>query len=238
MSASPLIEDRAAVPAVPPDRRPTWPRWRPALRLAIRDARGNRGRTALVVALVALPVALVVGMYLFGTSRTWGDLQKPRELLGAVAAGSAEPVMPAPTAGWADALPDGWRLVPWPVVQAVEGSPMYLDSVGGTAGDFNDPVVRGLVELRTGRVPMSVDEVVITPDLAVDRGLEIGDTWTTRIGDLVSVSDAPVVPLSVVGIGDVAGRHAGGSFVLGAVPPGWAIRTDGGDRFLVDSPTA
>ena len=238
MSASPLVEDRAAVPAVPPDRRPTWPRWRPALRLAIRDARGNRGRSALVVALVALPVALVVGLYLFGTSRTWGDLQQPRESLGAVAAGWAEPAMPAPTAGWADVLPDGWRLVPWPVVDAVEGSAMDMQSVGGTGGDFNDPVVRGLVDLRAGRVPTSVDEVVITPDLAADRELEVGDTWTTRMWDWATAGAEPVVPLRVVGIGDLSGRHAGGSFVLGAVPPGWARRTDGGDRFLVDSPTA
>ena len=77
------------------------------MRLAIRDARGNRARSALVIALVALPVALVVGIYLFGTSRTWGDLQLPRESLGTAAAGSAEPVGAArwgsPGAqGWAD----------------------------------------------------------------------------------------------------------------------------------------
>ena len=156
MSAPSALADSAQVPAQPPDRRPTWPRWRPALRLAIRDARGNRARSALVIALVALPVALVVGIYLFGTSRTWGDLQLPRESLGTTAAGSAEPVgapMGFPGAqGWADDLPSDWRLVPWPSVQA-ERADTVQGGVGGAAGDFDDPVVGGQVDLSCGTGP-------------------------------------------------------------------------------------
>ena len=56
-------------PYVPPDRRPTWPRWRPAMRLAVRDARAHQGRSALIVALVALPVGLVVGAALWSVTR-------------------------------------------------------------------------------------------------------------------------------------------------------------------------
>lgn len=207
------------------------------MRLAVRDARGNRGRSLLVIALVALPVAMVVGVYLFGTSRTWGELQLPRESLGAVAAGSAEPATTSPAPGWSDGLPGGWRLVPWPSVGAFEGSPMDSEGVGGTAGDLSDPVVGGLVELRAGSLPTSVGEVLITPDLAADRSLEIGETWTPRLWNWARFAENPSVPLTVVGIGHLAGMRAGESFVVGGVPPGWTDGPTGGDRFLIDSPT-
>ncbi len=241
MSTSALVDERTHATAVPPERRPTWPRWRPAMRLAIRDARGNRARSLLVIALVALPVALVVGVYLFGTSRTWGELQAPRESLGTAAAGSAEPVgaeMGRPGAqGWTDTLPPGWRLVPWPAVAADLGGPMGGEGVGGAGGDFTDPVVGGQVDLSAGRVPSSADEVVITPGLARSAGLGIGDTWTAVLWAQTGVGENRAVPLTVVGIGDVAGQGSGPSFVLGGVPPGWASRPGGPERFLIDSPT-
>ncbi|HEX6888053.1 MAG TPA: FtsX-like permease family protein [Candidatus Nanopelagicales bacterium] len=65
-------------PAAPPERRPTWARWRPALRLAARDARGTWRRSALIVALVGLPVALVVGAAVVGpvlAARDWAAEQ-------------------------------------------------------------------------------------------------------------------------------------------------------------------
>jgi putative ABC transport system permease protein len=236
MSAPALLEENHGAPAVPPARRPTWPRWRPATRLALRDARASRQHSMLVIALVALPVALVVGVYLFGTSRTWGDLQQPRVALGAVAAGSAEPATTAPALGWSDPLPDSWRLVPWPSVGAFEGSPMGGETVGGTAGDLSDPVIAGLVDLQAGRLPTSVDEVLITPDLAESRALDVGDTWTPGLWDWAGTAENPSVPLEVVGVGDLAGVPSGGSFVVGGIPPGWGNGPLGGDRVLIDSP--
>ena len=210
------------------------------MRLALRDARAHRGHSVLVIALVALPVALVVGVYLFGTSRTWGDLQQPRLALGAVAAGYAEPATTSPTPGWSDPLPDSWRLVPWPSVGAFEGSPMDGESVSGTAGDLTDPALAGLVDLQAGRVPTSVDEVLITADLAASRALDIGGTWTTRLWNWAGFAGNPSVPLVVVGIGDLAGVTSGGSFVVGGVPPGWVNGPGngpvGGDRVLIDAP--
>lgn len=242
MSADPALADRAAHAVQPPERRPTWPRWRPALRLAIRDARGNRARSLLVVMLVALPVALVVGIYLFGTSRAWGDLQLPRASLGAVAAGSAEPVgaeMGLEGAeGWADALPEGWRLVPWPWLSARGGDPsLGQEWAGGTGGDFDDPVLEGLVDLRAGRLPASGEEVLITRDLATSAELAVGDTWTVTMWSWTGVGQETTVPLTVVGIGDLAGPADGEAFVLGGLPSGWADRPGGGERFLIDSTT-
>ena len=241
MSAPSVVIDRSQPQVPPPDRRPTWPRWRPAFRLAVRDARGSRARSALVIALVALPVALVVGIYLFGTSRTWGDLQLPRDSLGTAAAGSAEPVGAqmglAGSQGWAETLPTSWRLAPWPAVEADLGGPMGGEGVGGAAGDFTDPVVGGQVDLTEGRVPRSADEVVITPGLARSAGLEVGDTWTAVMWNWTSVGENRAVPLTVVGIGDVAGMGSGASFVLGGVLPGWGTSPSGADRFLIDSPT-
>ena len=241
MSAPAVVIDRSQPQVPPPDRRPTWPRWRPAFRLALRDARGSRARSALVIALVALPVALVVGIYLFGTSRTWGDLQLPRDSLGTAAAGSAEPVGAqmglAGSQGWAETLPTSWRLAPWPAVEADLGGPMGGEGVGGAAGDFTDPVVGGQVDLTEGRVPRSADEVVITPGLARSAGLEVGDTWTAVMWNWTSVGENRAVPLTVVGIGDLAGVGSGASFVLGGVLPGWGTSPSGADRFLIDSPT-
>jgi putative ABC transport system permease protein len=211
------------------------------MRLALRDARGNRGRSLLVIALVALPVVLVVGVYLFGTSRTWGDLQQPRESLGTAAAGYAEPVgsetgLPG-AQGWADTLPTSWRLVPWPAVVADLGGPMGGQGVGGAAGDFADPVVGGQVDLTAGRVPITADEVVITQGLARSAGLEIGDTWTALLWTWTGGGENQAVPLKVVGIGEVAGVGSGASFVLGGVPPSWGSSPTGAQRFLIDSPT-
>jgi len=76
-----------------PDRRPTWPRWRPAFRLAVRDARGHARRSALVVALVGLPVALVVGVGVVGPVLAASDRA------AALAAGS-----------WDGAGPGTWML--------------------------------------------------------------------------------------------------------------------------------
>lgn len=58
----------------PPSRRPTWPRWRPAMRLAVRDSRTHWRRSALIVSLVALPVGLVLGSVMWSASRQAADL--------------------------------------------------------------------------------------------------------------------------------------------------------------------
>ena len=68
MTAAPVLSPPDS-PYEPPSRRPTWPRWRPAFRLAIRDTRAHQGRSALIVALVALPVGLVVGAALWSATR-------------------------------------------------------------------------------------------------------------------------------------------------------------------------
>ena len=114
------------------------------------------------------------------------------------------------------------------------------ESVSGTAGDLTDPALAGLVDLQAGRLPTSVDEVLITADLAASRALDIGDTWTTGLWNWAGFADNPSVPLVVVGIGDLAGVTSGGSFVVGGVPPGWVNGPGngpvGGDRVLIDAP--
>ncbi len=240
MSAPTLLDEGPqAAPAFAPARRPTWSRWSPATRLALRDASAHRRHSLLVIALVALPVALVVGVYVFGMSRTWGDLQQPRVALGAFAAGSAEPVVAPPIPGWSDALPDGWRLVPWPTVWASGGSAEDGDGVSGTAGDMTDPALAGVVDLQDGRLPASSDEVLVTPGLADVRSLGIGDTWTTNLWGGAGSAEDRSMQLDVVGIGDVAGTTSGGSFVVGGIPLGWADgpgdAATGHGRVLIDS---
>ena len=144
---------------------------------------------------------------------------------------------PAGAQDWAESLPTSWRLVPWPGVGADLAGPMGGEGIGGAAGDFADPIVAGQVDLTEGRVPSSADEVVITSGLARSAGLDVGDTWTPAMWNWTGFGENWAVPLTVVGIGDVAGVGSEASFVLGGVPPGWGTGPRGADRFLIDSPT-
>ncbi len=223
---TPLLQAR---PEAPPERRPTWPRWRPAMRLAVRDVRHHRGRAALVVALVALPVALVVGVYLYGTSNAAGSARLPVIALGSQAAGSVEPVSGLPVVeGWTHTLPEQWRLVPWPVV----GAPIGPDGAWatGTAGDFTDPVLAGLLDVAEGRAPVAPGEVLVTPALADALALTVGSTWRARVESWDLAEQPWTGEHRVVGIGEIAGLIDSAGFVLGAQVSG-----GGATRYLIDA---
>ena len=86
-------------------------------------------------------------------------------------------------------------------------------------------------------MPRSADEVVITPGLARSAGLEVGDTWTAVMWNWTGVGENRAVPLTVVGIGDVAGVGIGRVVRARRGATGLGDRPGGADRFLIDSPT-
>ncbi len=166
--------------------------WRALLRLARRDALRHRGRSALVVLLIAIPVAaLFLGAVLMRT----GDLtdhQKNLLRLGSVAdalvpdtalAADGTPVGAGATT--AKPLPAGWRTA---VVEETDygrvklGGRYHFASI--RSGDLADPLLRGAYDLRSGRAPAADGEVAVSTEIARAYGVGVGDTVVVRRGDV------------------------------------------------------
>lgn len=166
--------------------------WRLALRLAARDALRHRGRSLLVLVMIALPVAAVgVADTVYSTSATTGTEALERRL-GTGAArvdlfGSGNQVFQLADPEDGLAFDGGGRaeealdvddvaalLGGRPVTEVREGTLRYETALGvGDAEvvelDVSDPLTAGLVELTDGRWPADPGEVVVNADLA-DRG--------------------------------------------------------------------
>jgi putative ABC transport system permease protein len=177
--------------------------WRTALRMARREARRAKGRSALVVAMIMLPVAalafLAVSYDTFtltpdekadrvmGTAQaqlSWpydGPVQQVPNLLRAFNTGTP-PEQNDPTDERLLALlPQGSR-----VIRDQSGS-LNLRTATGTGAlrarmlDYTDPLARGIYRQLDGRAPASDDEVVLTR-AATDR-LGAGIGGTVRLTD-------------------------------------------------------
>ncbi|MBP2392603.1 FtsX-like permease family protein [Aeromicrobium fastidiosum] len=209
-------------------------RWRPALRMAMRELLRHPARSALAMALVGIPVLLSA---LAATMIATHDVS-PAESLPA-RLGAAEAIV-LPVDGAATQSPDADS-------QSYEGTgePRAFDDVApslaalsggrltpvhrgygrlviGSRGwdvdvlktDFDAPATRGLTVLESGRQPRTADDVVVTPALAQDGA---------RIGRTVIVGG---LRLKVVGIGSVGtvGEHPRDRAV--AVSPSSAVQTE------------
>lgn len=172
--------------------------WRLALRLARRDALRNRGRSILVLVMIALPVlAVTAADVVIQTQDVTAVESLDRDLgsaeaLVAVANGGA-PVLqaiqpsfwvPASDPSDAEGVPPTERelaaaLGGARLLEIREGSldfrsdhgAAYLDA---TEVDLRDPLTDGLFDLTSGRWPASPDEVVVN-QAALDQGYAVGD---------------------------------------------------------------
>ncbi|GAA3679027.1 hypothetical protein GCM10022224_049020 [Nonomuraea antimicrobica] len=222
---------------------------RAALRISRRDALRSKGRSALIMVMIGLPV-LVISAVLTQVAST--DLSPREEVphrLGSVADAAVYtqslrlPVAqdPAGRFGWQSpsaAPPAG--LWPTSEVAALTGGrllPFYawstevrlfdgFDRVDLLEVDLRDPLATGLRTLAEGRLPATLQEVVVTPAL-LDRGVRVGGTIevTRRAAPkrVVGVVEHPTRP----GIQEVAGLY-------GSVRPD---KTDPqGSGWLVDTP--
>ncbi|MEQ6896859.1 FtsX-like permease family protein [Microbacterium sp. KR10-403] len=190
-------------------RRPSaWARWRADLRLAGRQVRRTKGSSALVVALVALPVLALAGGVVFADSHMSTPAQRTELALGQAQswigiAGGSDPsrVQAVDNASWTDvdtddngapvheegpaptdvagAVPAGTR-----TIEITEYASVSVDTKGGigqveaVTGPAWDPVLTGRYVLLDGTAPTSDAQAMVSPGLLDRLGASIGDQVT------------------------------------------------------------
>jgi putative ABC transport system permease protein len=184
--------------------------WRPMLRIARREALRARGRSALVLAMIALPVLAVVALDTLGrTSQVTTTEGLDRKL------GSADAlVMSDGDRGPVDQNPDLTFLsgqasdaaLPLPdattITTALGARSRVIALTGGEVGlltpdgvsragalevDLRDPMTAGLFDLREGEMPSRVNEIAISVRVS-GRGFSVGDTVTLENGQTRQVT--------------------------------------------------
>ena len=228
--------------------------WRTAIRIARREARRARGRSALVVAMIALPVAALGFAAVARDTFTLTPAEQADRLMGGAQAlvvwGSADPVHQDPTnpdlfysevqptgQGGGGAAPGTARLLallpPGTKVLDDRSGPLSVRTVAGTASlrarmlDYTDPLARGILRQRAGRAPAGVDEVALTPAASRRTGARVGGTVRTTDGRT----------LRVVGIVEDPTDLEGTTIVLHDPQPPGALPVDRGDvHWLVATP--
>ncbi|MDO7868057.1 FtsX-like permease family protein [Nocardioides jiangxiensis] len=175
--------------------------WRALLRLAWRDVLRNKGRSALILAMIALPVLGVTAAHVVistadvsvaeGLDRHLGTADALLEVNegGGVVYQGADP---HDNAGWAGPEDGGTdRTATQADIAKVlgEGTKLHaqrLDwfntrigqhnvNVTVHSADFRDPVFDGTWDLTAGRAPARVGEIAVNAQL-VKRGVRMGDT--------------------------------------------------------------
>lgn len=179
--------------------------WRTALRVARREARRNKGRSILVIAMIMLPVFglsfAAVDFALFTltpqetSDRTMGTaqaavrwpydgkvLQEPNFLTGfpdgAQPTGETEPPTVERMLGF---LPAGTRAVLDRTGSLSVHTATGLGSVDARTLDYADPLARGILRQVSGRAPAADDEVALTAKASARIG--VGVDGTVRSAD-------------------------------------------------------
>ncbi|WP_338907202.1 FtsX-like permease family protein [Streptomyces nigra] len=181
--------------------------WRAAVRIARRDAWRSKGRSFLVLAMIALPILGVSALDLTVRSAELTAAQRMERTLGAADARftdartggvailqdpEGEQSTPAgdyssPDTPWPDGPTDVTKTIP-------AGSTVLTDSTGTaklttTHGLLQtevrelaaaDPVARGIMRLQEGRFPEKNDEIAATTRFLESSGLSVGSTLTAR----------------------------------------------------------
>ncbi|MFD6310564.1 ABC transporter permease family protein [Streptomyces nigra] len=181
--------------------------WRAAVRIARRDAWRSKGRSFLVLAMIALPILGVSALDLTVRSAELTPAQRMERTLGAADARftdartggvailqdpEGEQSTPAgdyssPDTPWPDGPTDVTKTIP-------AGSTVLTDSIGTaklttTHGLLQtevrelaaaDPVARGIMRLQEGRFPEKKDEIAATTRFLESSGLSVGSTLTAR----------------------------------------------------------
>jgi putative ABC transport system permease protein len=179
--------------------------WRVALRIARRDAWRFKGRSFLVLAMIALPI---LGVSAADLTLRSSELSPEQKLDRAIGRADAElrdpgfggvPVLQGPDP--IDAVPTGnYDNKPYPVGHTDIGKVLppgatTLEQVVGKAklrtthGLLNadvhelkaaDPLARGIMTLKNGRFPAKADEVAATTHFLQTSGLRVGSKLTAR----------------------------------------------------------
>jgi putative ABC transport system permease protein len=172
--------------------------WRPALRIAWRDVLRAKGRSALVLVMICLPVLAVSAAAVVWKTSEVSGAESATRLMGAADARlwseGRGPLVQAPDPGdydWAEVgdvdrdrpvsdgevrevLGDGARLLPLRRTQAqarLGERAIYFEV---TEVDLHDPLAEGLFELREGTLPAGPHEVVVNEAMTA-KGFALGD---------------------------------------------------------------
>jgi putative ABC transport system permease protein len=191
--------------------------WLVALRIARREARRAKGRTALIIAMIALPVfALAFAATTFDMQRltpherverlmgsadgivyhTGNTTDQEDEQFAATQMLTGSDDHPHEPATILPLLPSG------STATGVQFGAVTVDTASGVAGvsayalDANSPITRGLVYIFHGRAPRAANEVALSPNAMAHIGV--------RVGQRVAIH--PGGSLIVVGVAEVGGR--------------------------------
>jgi putative ABC transport system permease protein len=182
-------------------------RLRLALTMAWRDIRRHKGRSALIAALIALPVfamslAATAGMSMVATpaetaamelGQTQGRLtdmsaqnaEAVQSLQGDISGGwgnSAEPDPDFVPSAPADVVPAGYTAIPWQSASLTSPVGKAQVDLNATVTDALNPAFKGKYTLLKGFAPTSASEALGTPGLLERFGLQLGDKLTTSAG--------------------------------------------------------
>ncbi|WP_129545466.1 ABC transporter permease family protein [Arthrobacter dokdonensis] len=175
--------------------------------MAWRDIRRHKGRSALIVALIALPIfglsfAATAGMSMVATpaetvAMELGQTQGRLSALHAQNSHAVQTVEGDLSGSWGgdgdadpnfvpaapiDAVPAGFTTIPWQTVNLsspVGKAHVALDVV---VTDALNPAFKGKYTLLEGRAPSAAGEALGTPGLLKRFGLHLGEKLTTSAG--------------------------------------------------------
>ncbi|UBU11936.1 ABC transporter permease [Nonomuraea gerenzanensis] len=222
--------------------------FRAALRLSRRDALRARGRTALVMIMIGLPVLAITALLTLSETTNLTPREELPSRLGSVADaavhahtttlpvkqdpagrfGHQDPNKTGPPARWTAAEVSrliGGRVLPFYDYSTDARLPDGADRVDLLEIDLRDPLSTGMRTLADGRLPASPQEIAVTPAL-LDRGVTVGGTLplTKRAEPkrVVGVIEDPTRP----GVMEVVGLY--GSVLAKKTDPqgeGWLVDT-------------
>jgi putative ABC transport system permease protein len=190
-----------------------------ALRISRRDALRAKGRSALIMVMIGLPVLVITGLFtaFFTTGITQreglsgrlgaADAQIMTNSVHGLVRQDAEGVMwaqgtgPTPAHPWTTAeigaLLGGGRQIPYDIGSVEILTPDGYDMVSALELDLRDPMTGGIRRLTEGRLPAAPGEIAVTPAL-LDRGLRLGETVkvtrSDRLVRVVGVVEQPYRP--------------------------------------------
>nr|WSW68148.1 FtsX-like permease family protein [Streptomyces sp. NBC_00995] len=176
--------------------------WRAALRIARRDAMRAKGRSALVVAMIALPVLGVTAADVTYRSVDSTEAEQLTARMGSAdalfsdpgmgplqqmpdgnaydVAGDEPPAQDVPPVDMRTAFPEGARAISIRSVPASVTTAYGLANTEITEFRTADPMARGKVDLVEGEYPRGAGEMVATRPFLESSGLHIGSRTTVN----------------------------------------------------------
>ncbi|WP_043618427.1 FtsX-like permease family protein [Nonomuraea candida] len=177
---------------------------RAALRLSRRDALRAKGRSALIMVMIGLPVLVITALLTLSQTSHLTAREELPSRLGAVADAAVlshlrrTPIEQDPAGRYGNQRQEGARPSRWTTaeVAALTGGRLLpfhaypgearlgagFDPVDVLEIDLRDPLATGLRSRVEGRLPAAPQEIAVTPAL-LDAGVRVGDTLqVTRHG--------------------------------------------------------